>query len=417
MAKLGTKANGIYFLDVTVPDENGKPKRQRISCETRDRDDAEQQRKEWLIGTHPKHYSRGVEIVPKGREADRDSSVKRKSPVGVTMEKLLDMCHSDRRCWKESKSQATIRSNIRLLTKRIGHELVKDMTHKKLCQIADDMLDEGYSPGAVKRKMDMVSKALRMAVEVYEDADGAPLLAGKPTMPRIKVRNNKNRILKPEEELMVFAAIDKRIVDEPARQWQRFRMFVRVLLDTGFRRGEALLLGDNSITQVRVKGRDIPYLALPEYMTKNDKPRMVPATAAVIELFPALSAQSIGGRWFPLDASAWYLWNNIRADVAAMGGNISDVGLHTLRHTCITRLALGGMELQRLSMWAGHSDVSITAERYSHLSAQALAEGVELLASNPPSEGKELLDPEMSVQRNSSISEGKRANSGTVTLQ
>lgn len=73
-------------------------------------------------------------------------------------------------------------------------------------------------------------------------------------------------------------------------------------------------------------GEQVPVLGLPEYQTKNNKPRMVPATVVVAELFPALSAQSIGGRWFPpLGASAWYLWNNLRSDVAAMDGDISDV--------------------------------------------------------------------------------------------
>ncbi len=41
------------------------------------------------------------------------------------------------------------------------------------------------------------------------------------------------------------------------------------------------------------------------------------------------------------------------------------------------------MELQRLSMWAGHSDVSITAKRYSHLDASALAGGIGILGTVP----------------------------------
>lgn len=416
MAKIGKKTSGVYYLDVLIPNDEGGTKRSRVSCDTRDPVEAERQRREWEVGMHPKHFSRGAVVVPKGKEPDRDASVRRKAPVGVTMGKLLDMCHCDRRCWAEAKSQATIRSNIKLLSERFGGELVSSMTHKRLCALADEMLDEGYSPGAVKRKMDMVSKALRMAAEVYEDADGRPLIAAKPTMPRIKVRNNKNRVLRPEEELMVFAAMDARIVKEPSRQWQRFAMFIRVLIDTGFRRGEALILGPDSVVSLRVEGQEQPFLALPEYQTKSDKPRMVPATPTVAALFDQLNAQAVNGRWFPLAASAWYMWSNVRDDVKAMGGNIDDVGLHTLRHTCITRLALGGMELQRLSMWAGHADVSITASRYSHLSAQALFGGVAIL-SNPANADNSDAIPDKSALRNYSVNGGNRDTAGTVTVQ
>jgi len=234
-------------------------------------------------------------------------------------------------------------------------------------------------------------------------------------MPEIKIRNNKSRVVKASEEELIFKALDARMRKEPGRQWQRFRMMLRVLLDTGFRKGEAHILGPDSVIELVHEGKAVPFLALPEYMTKNDKPRVVPMTPAVAALVPALNAQAVDGKWFP--QAPWYLWSNIREDVKALGGNIDDVGLHTLRHTCITRLALGGMELQRLSMWAGHSDVSITAKRYSHLNAQALLGGVALLGSNPTAGGNTDDIPDMYGLRNYQEDGGNRANLGTVTVQ
>lgn len=408
MTTLKQKPNGIYYLDTFIPDESGGVKRARISLDTRDPGSAEAQRREWLGGVHPKHPSSGTKVAPKGRISSVRSTVNQ----GVTMNRLLDMCWSDPRCWAESKSQATIRSNVKLLTERIGDLPITALTHKKLCEIADGMIAEGYSPASAKRKMDMVSKALRMAAEVYEDADGNPLLLAKPTMPKIRIRNLKDRVLTPDEETLVFAAMDKRLVEEPGRQWARFRAFARLSLDTAFRRGEMLLLGPDSVEVLDVDGEDMIFIALPRYATKNDKPRLVPATSAVVELIPSLNAQAVPDkktgrlRWFPLDASAWYMWSNVRQDVKALGGNIDDVGLHTLRHTCITRLAKGGMELQRLSMFAGHSSVAITASRYSHLQAQDLASAVAILSN-----------PATSAIRNIPTSGGKRANLGTPTVQ
>lgn len=396
------------YLDTVVPKDGGGTRRARISLDTRDPASAEAQRREWLAGVHPKHPSNGHAAAAKRRPASTGQTKRQ----GVTMARLLDMCWSDPRCWAKSKSQATIRSNVKLLTARIGDLLPSELTHQRLCKLADEMIAEGYAPASVKRKLDMVSKALRMACNAYVDADGKPLLLQKPTMPELKLDNVKSRVLTHEEETLVFAAMDKRMIDEPGRQWLRFRAFVRLALDTAFRRGELLLLGPASVEMLTVNGEDAVFIGLPRYATKNDKPRLVPATQAVVDLIPTLNAQAVPDkttgqlRWFPLDASAWYMWDNVRHDVKLLGGDIDDVGLHTLRHTCITRLAKGGMELQRLSMFAGHSSVMITASRYSHLQAQDLADAARILSNPAKTAMGNFLSPG-----------GNRAEAGTPTVQ
>nr|WP_294850001.1 tyrosine-type recombinase/integrase [uncultured Sphingomonas sp.] len=418
MARLGTKPNGIHYLDVHVAGEGGKLQRQRVSTDTRDRAEAEKQRKEWIAGVHPKHPSMGGSVAPKGRVGAllASSDVKVRT-TGWTVERLLDRCYKDPNVWGESKSLPTLRSNIKFIVDLIGDEPIASITRKRLKELVVE-LSEGLKPATIKRKLDTLSRALREAVEEYEDEDGNPLLAAKPTMPKITFKNERSRILEHHEEPLVFAAIDARIAKEPSRQWARFRMLIRVLLDTGFRKSEATLLGPHSVKQVRVAEVGWrPFLALPQYLTKNDEPRMVPATQAIIDLIPALDAQAVGGLWFPSVGTAWYMWDTIRSDVKAGGGDIDEITLHTLRHTCITRLGLGGMELQRLSIWAGHSDVSITAKKYSHLGAGALYGGVETLAHNPAPPANSVSDPELSAKPDDQEASGNRANRGTPDLQ
>lgn len=73
------------------------------------------------------------------------------------------------------------------------------------------------------------------------------------------------------------------------------------------------------------------------------------------------------------------MWTNIRDDLAERGFDLSDVKLHTFRHTCATRLAENGMDLLGLRDWLGHSDIKVTAERYVHLMSSHLYHGAELL--------------------------------------
>lgn len=88
--------------------------------------------------------------------------------------------------------------------------------------------------------------------------------------------------------------------------------------------------------------------------------------------------------FFPMtQGTAWYLFDQAKADVLAKHGvDLSDVTLHTLRHTCLTRLAKGGLDLIRLQKWAGHSDPKITTERYAHIMPSNLMEGLLMLGSS-----------------------------------
>lgn len=95
-----------------------------------------------------------------------------------------------------------------------------------------------------------------------------------------------------------------------------------------------------------------------------------------------LTDRAEDARFFPwaIGTSApTYFLQNIREDMKVRGYNIDDVVLHTLRHTCATRLAEGGMDLVGLRDWLGHSDINVTAERYIHLMNSHVHRGVAIL--------------------------------------
>jgi integrase len=57
---------------------------------------------------------------------------------------------------------------------------------------------------------------------------------------------------------------------------------------------------------------------------------------------------------------------------------LTDVSLHTLRHTFISRLVQAGRPLPEVAALAGHRDIKMTL-RYAHLAPEHLREGIAAL--------------------------------------
>jgi integrase len=385
MITLKQKPNGIYYLDVRLPDEAGDLKRTRVSLDTRDRADAEGQRRDWLAGRHPKHPAVGGVIAAKGREPQPESSPQRKiTPTEMTVERWLYGCLDT--IWNARKgvvkNDRTHRSNIKVLCRYLPEDLLlADLDKAELITIEQRLWDAGYKPGSIQKLLNALSSALTHAA-----AQG--LITARPVFPKITVKNTKDRVITLDEERAMLECIEARIHAEPLRPWWEFKMLTIVLADTAFRIGEALQLGPGSINRVRWldqytgEHHEGIYLLLRQYTTKNDKPRQVPVTARVLSILPELNARAKAGLWFPWkngSSGIHYLLTNLREDMKAKGFNIDDVSMHTWRHTCATRLAQGGMDLIGLRDWLGHSDIKITAQRYVHLMVGHIYRGTTIL--------------------------------------
>lgn len=376
--KFRQKPNGIWVVDY----ENDQGKRRRVSTG---------------IKTPPQRSApaevraAGREIILGVREAKGPSSSppKARSRDGrLTMSALFDKCELS--VWHPDnvRSQRTIRSNVKILNGFIGDEAVEDVTYTRLDKLVSDMKARGYKPATVKRKLAMVNTALKMAT-MWTNEDGQPLLRAKPTMPKVVVNNLKDRIIEAREEEALWTALEKRRQLEPHRQWFAFRVLLGLLFDTGGRLGETVHLGPKALAQRPVDGDTMTFLTFPRYRTKSGKPRTLPLAARSVRglgsLMNHLTLDKKTGEWryFGFGENlAGVMFRQLRQDVLTETGmDLTDVTLHTIRHTTLTRLARGGMDLARLQLWAGHSDPKITSERYLHLIPSDLAAGLAILGT------------------------------------
>ena len=281
--------------------------------------------------------------------------------------------------WRGLRSKATLRTNIKQLKALIGDEDIADLHYTRLKKLASDLETYGRkaaAPATVKRKLDTLSNALTIATRMTND-DGSPVLKAKPTFPTFDIDNIQERTISDAELMDMFEVIAARREAEPHRDWTRFDAFMRFLLATACRRGEALRVWSGHIEQ-----RDARHFVIFErYTTKSKKPRIVPLSAEIVRLLPALRLQAGNGPLFPFTASVlWGMWKAVRQDMAGRGHDFSLVRYHSTRHTTLTK-AMKRHPIALVSKLAGHASIQITADRYGHLSADDLVGMVDEIAA------------------------------------
>jgi len=222
------------------------------------------------------------------------------------------------------------------------------------CQHLKDWLARrGAKPATINRKLSALSKLLKTAY-------GMGLIERIPLINWEREEKTKFRYLTEREEKQLL----EYWLDQNNLDMHDFCIF---LLDTGARFSESLAAryeaGEEKITFWKTKTgkpRTIPLtkrcqaLLMERLQAKTGKPKLT--------IFSEMRKSKIRNDWQQMQkALHWY-----------------DVGFHTLRHTCCTRLVSRGVDIKRVMEWMGHSNIS-TTNRYMQISPQGLAEVVHVL--------------------------------------
>lgn len=252
---------------------------------------------------------------------------------------------------------------------------------------------------------------------VHPDTD-EPLLDDLPGFSMPSKGKPRTRVLHPNEDPHIFAQIDAfraaakaeedafmatlRAINDPqvlerkkaawdrtrrytSDNWGEFRCYVRLLYETAMRRGEALFLGPKSIdedSEIDEWGASIgkvTVMKLEAVTTKTHRARELNVSPAIAEMIPEMNATARPVtrviKRQPVTTLAWcgltgaqvsWMFRKVRMALKAKGIDVSDVVLHTLRHTTATRLKRRGMPIDELSHTLGHSNIKTTIDVYDH---------------------------------------------------
>ena len=195
---------------------------------------------------------------------------------------------------------------------------------------------------------------------------------------RFEETGRRERVLSRDEET--------RLLDALIGKDETLGHIVRLALGTGMRRGEIMKLRWEHLDFERGK---YGFINLPGTITKSKKPRRIPMLQNVRALLLDLKGSKAEGRVFNLDENS--TGQRIVRRCKKLG--LSDVKLHTMRHTFATRCIDAGVNPFVVKEWLGHSTLSQT-NYYSHVGFAELeqaAQKLENMAENRPKRSADVL--------------------------
>lgn len=328
-----TKRNGMYYLDWRDP----MGKRRRVSTGTRDKEEAERRAQEILTGGGT-------------------------SGGEWTLAMALD--HALEFVWNDHKSFRTFYNNAKLIKEEIGHLRLNEVTYDRLKQWARMKRRQDLKPATINRRLSNIRRALVEAVREGK-------LAAVPEIPRQVEDNKRLRWLNDEEERELLRACD---VALPNNEAEHMQYVIEFLIDTGARANELLRLRSEHVNAQSVR-------------FEGTKSRAGTYKARTVPLTPR-AARAVRAMLPRLDTNTFWTYDQMfkRFRKVTSVAELNDINMHTLRHTCASRLVQRGADIYRVKDWLGHSNVTVT-ERYAHLQEGSMDDMAQLLDSCGSSTG------------------------------
>lgn len=269
----------------------------------------------------------------------------------ITMMRLMDMaCRTKWRMAADGPAR-----NASIIVRMLGERTpVHEITRERIHELIEELYEQGNTGATINRKL----SALSVMLTIAEDEGW---IERAPKLPRQKESEHRIRFFNAEEENEMLAVCAKLGMDTLAE-------FIQFAIDTGFRRSEAL--------NVSIRDCENGNAVLHAGETKSGRGRSVPLTTRCKEIVKRRKARGFD-KVFD-DLNEYQLrrqWEVLRDNVRNPGDHFL---VHTLRHTCASRLAIAGENATFIQTWMGHSTILVT-QRYMHLASDTLVKGVSSL--------------------------------------
>ncbi len=343
------------------------------------------------VNSHKKREAEKIKerlVQEKEKELCRETEQKKKHPFIECFRRWVD--------YKSGQTEITTAWGYKSRSKAIlkyfsGKDImIEDLEPKDLLAYYEWALEhgrmnvchEGSNTGLKRRTVRdhaaLIKEFLNDAV-VQGVIDTNP--ADKVQVPRVKEDNVKEKAYMDKGQAMAFLAYVK---SEP--MFEKLYCFSKLGLYYGLRRSELLGLrwgaidfgkGEIAINHTVVRGEhgDIFRDNVKTKSSHRYLPLLESVKGDLLELMESqkeLGIYSENGYVFTWEDgrvySPDYMSKLFKKAVKRCGEVPEDLTLHGLRHSCCAILFEEGWELAKVQQWLGHSDISVTANIYNHVS-------------------------------------------------
>jgi len=258
--------------------------------------------------------------------------------------------------WKNNKDALGSYRRGLILVEKIGNIPIGQITEDVVSNLVRIMTAKNLAISTCNRHLAILKTILRYKRQPWDH------------IKLRKERKGRMRVLSQEEEKKVIDLLKNTNHSKRRYYYPEVGQLVEILLDTGMRLSEALNLRYDDINYANN--------LLTIWINKGDRPRSIPMTKRVRSIFQEKQDKN-PTKPFSIDKDrAELAWRWLREEMGLKGDK--EFVLHSLRHTCASRLVNAGVDLYVVKEWLGHSSIQVT-EKYAHLSPTKLAHAATVL--------------------------------------
>lgn len=239
----------------------------------------------------------------------------------------------------------------------------------------DEISDEQVTAlKKLDRESSTINRILQFFKQILRAAQKKGHLVKLPEIKLLKVHNDRRCFYQPED----YTRFVEAAASDP-------KTLVLVLLagDAGLREGEITALDWSQVDyrngKIHVVASEWNGIVGPPKGGKSRSVPMTPRLRAALEALPVVGTRVLTRngkrRGDPVGRGTFGDW----LEKAQKAANVQRKGIHTLRHTFCSHLAMAGAPVTAIRDLAGHSTIVVT-QRYMHLAPQNLTSAIDLLA-------------------------------------
>ena len=304
----------------------------------------------------------------------------------TTMSPTFDDIYNEYLIYKKKNCRETTIIRIKGYYKHIGKILgnikIEKLTAKQYLLFQDEMNKLGLSTVYKNQLHSLVLSLIDYANLLYNVDSKVPKSIGKFKNP---TEMKKEMLFWTYDEFNKFISI----VDD-----NMYKVFFEILYFCGLRRGEIQALTWNDINFIKgtisinktltskIKGQK--YVIFPPKTQSSNRTIPIPknALSGLKTLYKEYSVLDgfenecfVFGTFKPLADTSIERKKNKWCDIA----EVKRIRIHDFRHSCASLLINNGANITIVSKYLGHSDISMTLNRYSHMYDSKLEEVINLI--------------------------------------